>query len=62
MSYSPVVSGPVIVEVPRREYDILIRDSEKLAILKRVVEKDYATISDIRCILGNERKENENES
>ena len=62
MSYSPVISGPIMVEVPKKEYETLIRDSEKLSILKRVIEKDYATISDIRCILGNERKENENES
>ena len=57
MSYSPIMTGGVIVEVPKIEYAELIRESEQLAAIKRLVEKNgYIGTSDIIAILGIEER------
>ena len=57
MSYKPIMSGGVAVEVDKNEYEKLVRDSEKIAAVKRFIESsDYPTIKEISAILdiGNE--------
>ena len=57
MSYSPVISGGIVVEVSREEYENLIRDSEMLAIIKRFAEANaYLNTSDIKTILNIKRE------
>ena len=54
------------IEIPKEEYNQLIRDSEKLAIVERMLVKErYISASDMRVILGieeeGEKKDGESE-
>lgn len=55
------------IEIPKEEYNQLIRESEKLAIIKRMLAKEqYVSASDMRMILGieeeGEKKDGESEN
>lgn len=52
------------VTVPKPEYESLVRESERLDILKSFIKKGkYITTDDIKAILGDEEREGEqNES
>lgn len=59
MSYKPVMTGGVVVEVNKDEFEKLVRESEKIAAVERLInENRYTTTNDIAIILGIERKEN----
>ena len=54
------------IEIPKEEYNQLIRDSEKLAIVERMLVKERCiSASDMRVILGieeeGEKKDGESE-
>ena len=50
------------IEIPKEEYNQLIRESEKLAIIKRMLAKEqYVSASDMRMILGIEEEQKEGE-
>ena len=55
------------IEIPKEEYNQLIRESEKLAIIERMLAKEqYVSASDMRMILGieeeGEKKDGESEN
>lgn len=48
------------VTVPKTEYEMLVRESERLDILKNFIKKGkYITTDDIKAILGDEEREGE---
>lgn len=50
------------IEIPKEEYNQLIRESEKLAIIERMLAKEqYVSASDMRMILGIEEEQKEGE-
>ena len=58
MSVNGITDVVVTVSVPKPEYEELVRDSETLNIIKRVVETDqYVTAKDIKILLGVEEGE-----
>lgn len=52
------------VSVPKSEYEALVRDSEKLDIIKTLMQKsNYVSTGDLKIILGiEESEEKKNES
>lgn len=51
-----------VVTVTNREYEKLIRESEQLATVKKLLEaNDYVSSGDLRTILDIKEKEKENE-
>lgn len=52
MPHAPIVSGGVIVELQKAEYDKLLRDSERIEIIKRMyANNDYVSTKDIATVL-----------
>lgn len=48
--------------IDKEEYELLVRDSERLAIVKNYVEKqEYISTKDIKILLEIEEKEGEEE-
>lgn len=45
------------ISIPKSEYEDLIRDSEKLRVVKRVVSTKYATVQDVKSIVGDKEGE-----
>ena len=46
------------VTVPKTEYEILVRESERLDVLKNFIKNGkYTTIDEVKSILGVEEKE-----
>lgn len=57
MSYRPVLTGGVVVEVPKEEYEQLLRESERLAMVRRYLERsEYPSTYDIKLIVFEERE------
>ena len=58
MSYKPVICGGVVVEVPKDEYEELVRNSEKIDTIKRFITANtYVAAKDIAILLGIENEE-----
>lgn len=63
MAYKPIMSGGVIVEVDKAEYEELVRKAERITVVERLLlESKYATVRDILAVLGIENKEKEGET
>lgn len=60
MSHEPMMRGAVIVEVKKEEYEALIRQAEKIEVIKRyIATNDFIKTSDIEAIIGIERGDKE---
>ncbi len=58
MSYNPTTNSGVIVAIDKSEYEMLIRNAERIATVRRFMdEQGYISVTDIANILGIERKE-----
>ena len=52
MAYNPIFTGGVIVEVPKAEYEKLVRCAEKVAAVERYIARSsYPNTSEIEAIL-----------
>lgn len=61
MSYAPVVSGGVIIEVPKSEFEKLVRASERIATVERYVKSaSYVSADDILSILDIKKEGEDN--
>lgn len=57
MSYSPLITGGVVVEVPRSEFEKLVQKAERVDVVERLVSvNEYISTKDIVAILGIEIK------
>ena len=57
MAYSPLISGGVVVEVPKSEYEKLVQKAERVDVVERLVAaNEYVSTKDIVAILGIEIK------
>lgn len=46
------------INIPKEEYNQLIRESERLAMIKKIVEKDdYISTKELKVFLGIEEQE-----
>ena len=53
MPCKPLMSGELLVECSQKEYNQLVRDSEKLAVLKTLfATQKFVTCDEVRAILG----------
>lgn len=64
MEVKVITAEEATVTMPKSEYEELVRDSERLGVVKAMLEKDkYVAASTIRCVLGIEKeKEKEGDS
>ena len=57
MSYRPLVTGGVVVEVPKSDFEELVQKAERIDVVERfVAENEYVSAKDIIAILGIGRK------
>lgn len=58
MAQAPLLSTGIIVETRKEEYERLIRESERLHVIERILKQNgYVATNDVKAVLG--LKENE---